>query len=90
MKGVHAVLGVSNWVYGATKRRIGHIRAFIAVAQEYGLDGAIVDVEKGFGITPAAPELVDFVKMFVALDGAEDSMMDYSAKMQEARQMKWI
>ncbi|NQU44606.1 methylenetetrahydrofolate reductase C-terminal domain-containing protein, partial [bacterium] len=68
MKGVHAVLGVSNWVYGATKRRIGHIRAFIAAGQEYGLDAGIVDVSKQFGVQPAAPELVDFVKSYVSLD----------------------
>jgi methylenetetrahydrofolate reductase (NADPH) len=90
MKGVHAVLGVSNWVYGATKRRIGHIRAFIAVAREFGLDAAIVDVAKEFGVKPSAPELEEFVKMFVNLDGSEDSMMNYSAMMRQARASSWI
>jgi len=90
MEGVHAALGVSNWVYGATKRRIGHIRAFIAVAQKYGLDTAIVDVSKRFGITPAAPELMGFVESFVSLDGADDAMMTYSTAMQEARAANWI
>lgn len=90
MKGVHAVLGVSNWVYGATKRRIGHIRAFIAAAQKFGLDAAIVDVSKKFGITPAAPELVGFVESFVKLDGGDESMIDYSTAMAEARSAGWI
>jgi len=85
MKGVHAVLGVSNWVYGAKRRRIGHIRAFIAVAQKYGLDGAILDTAKQFGCKPASKELMDFVQMYVDLDGSDDSMMTYSMKMQEAR-----
>jgi methylenetetrahydrofolate reductase (NADPH) len=86
----HAVLGVSNWVYGATKRRIGHIRSFIAVAQKFGLDAAIVDVDKKFGITPSSPELDGFVQMFVDLDGSEDSMTAYSVGMREARTGGWI
>ncbi|MFP4379520.1 MAG: methylenetetrahydrofolate reductase C-terminal domain-containing protein [Candidatus Sumerlaeia bacterium] len=90
MRGVHAVLGVSNWVYGATKRRIGHIRAFISVAQKFGLDAVIVDVAKEFGIKPVAPELEEFVQMYVDLDGSEDSMMAYSAMMQRARSSNWI
>lgn len=91
MKGVHAILGVSNWVYGATKRRIGHVRAFIAVGQKYGLDAGIVDVSKGFGVArPAAPELMDFVQSYVDLDGGEDSMMDYMNATQKAREKNWI
>ncbi|MBN1868290.1 methylenetetrahydrofolate reductase C-terminal domain-containing protein [Candidatus Sumerlaeota bacterium] len=90
MKGVHALLGVSNWTFGAQRRRIGHIRAFIAAAQKYGLDAVIADVEKEFGLREAAPELVEFVEMFVGLDGGEESMLTYSAEMQKARQAGWI
>lgn len=90
LQGVHCVLGVSNWVHGAQKRRIGHLRAFIATAQEYGLDAAIVDVSKQFGIKPPSDELVEFVKMFVGLDGSDDSMMTYSSAMQTARENEWI
>jgi len=90
MKGVHAVLGVSNWVFGVKKRSVGHIRAFIEVGKKYGLDAAMLDVEKKFGIEPAAPELAKLVETFVALDGGEDSMTKYSAAMQEARQSGWI
>lgn len=90
MKDTHRILGVSNWVYGATKRRVGHVRAFIAVAQRYGLDAVIADVAKQFGILAPAPELVDFVESYVALDGAEDSMLNYSATMQNARAMDWV
>jgi 5,10-methylenetetrahydrofolate reductase len=90
MSSVHCVLGVSNWVYGAKKRRIGHIRAFIAAAQKRGLDAAIVDVSKQFGIVEAPKELVGFVEVYAALDGSEDSMMTYSGAMQQARQSNWI
>jgi cobalamin-dependent methionine synthase I len=90
MQGVHAVLGVSNWTYGAKKRRIGHLRAFIEIAMQYGLDAAICDVSKDFGQKPASPELVEFVETFVALDGADDSMMTYAAAMQKAREQEWL
>ncbi|NOY81725.1 MAG: dihydropteroate synthase [Kiritimatiellaeota bacterium] len=90
MKGVHAILGVSNWVYGAKKRRVGHVRAFTAVAQKHGLDAVICDVEKCFGLRKPAPELVEFVEMFVSLDGSEDSMMRYVEKLQEMREKQWV
>ena len=91
MKGVHAILGVSNWVYGARKRRIGHLRSFIEVAMEYGLDAAIVDTSKEFGRHKAAPrELADFVRMFIALDGTEASTDIYTASMAKARSDGWI
>jgi cobalamin-dependent methionine synthase I len=82
----HCILGVSNWAYGATKRRVGHIRAYVEVAMRHGLDAAIVDVSKEFGKTPAPPELVAFVEMFAALDGSDDSMLTYSAAMKKARE----
>jgi cobalamin-dependent methionine synthase I len=86
----HAVLGASNWVYGAKKRRIGHLRAYIAVAMQYGLDAAIVDVAKKFGVEPAPPELMEFVEGFVALDGGPDSMMSYMNNVENARAQEWI
>jgi 5,10-methylenetetrahydrofolate reductase len=90
MKGVHTVLGISNWVFGARKRRIGHLRAFIAVAQEYGLDAVISDVSKEFGLKEAPSELVDFVRMFVSLDGSDESATTYSEMTQRARESKWV
>lgn len=90
MKGVRSVQGVSNWVYGVKKRRVGHIRAYIAVGQEYGLDGAICDAEKRYGVEPAPQELADLVRTFVSLDGSEDCLMTYSAAMQNARQNDWL
>ncbi|MFP4580427.1 MAG: dihydropteroate synthase [Candidatus Sumerlaeia bacterium] len=90
MKGVHFIFGVSNWAYGAKKRRIGHIRAYLEAAMQAGADAAIVDVEKDFGIKPAPPELVEFVKMFESLDGADDSMLRYSEAMQNARAQEWL
>ena len=90
MKGVHALLGVSNWVYGARKRRIGHLRAFIQVAMEYGLDAVISDVSKEFGKQSAPAELADFVRMFVALDGSDASMDLYTDGMAHAREAGWV
>ncbi|MBM4154164.1 MAG: hypothetical protein FJ221_03960 [Lentisphaerae bacterium] len=90
MKGVHAILGVSNWVFGARKRRIGHLRAFVEVAQEHGLDAVIDDVSKEFGLKPAPPELADFVRMFVSLDGGEASMDRYSEAIDQARAREWV
>lgn len=90
MKGVHALLGVSNWVYGARKRRIGHLRAFIEVAMQHGLDAVISDVSKEFGKKPAPAELADFVRMFLALDGSDASMDLYTERMAEAREAEWV
>lgn len=90
MRGVHAILGVSNWVFGARKRRIGHLRSFIEVAREYGLDAVIDDVSKEFGSKPAPPELVDFVRMFVSLDGGEASMDRYTEAVDHARSREWV
>jgi len=90
MKGVHALLGVSNWVYGARKRRIGHLRAFIQVAMEHGLDAVISDVSKEFGKQPAPAELADFVRMFAALDGSDASMDLYTDGMAHAREAGWV
>lgn len=90
LRGVHAVLGVSNWVYGVKKRRLGHLRAFIAVAKTYGLDAAIVDVAKEFGVKPPPSELVELVEMFAALDGGEDSMARYFETMERMREAGWV
>lgn len=90
MRGVHALLGVSNWVYGARKRRIGHLRAFVQVAMEYGLDAIIADTSKRFGRRDAPPELVEFVRMYAALDGSEASMELYEQGVGRARANGWV
>ena len=90
MKDVNAVLGVSNWTHDVKKRRIGHNRAFIAVAQKYGLNAVIIDVLQDYGIKPAPPELMELVDMFVSLDGSEDSVFTYNAKIREMRQKGWV
>jgi len=90
MQGAHALLGVSNWVYGTRKRRIGHLRAFIQVAMEHGLDAVISDVSKRFGKEPAPAELVEFVRMFVALDGGDASLDLYTDGMAKAREAGWV
>ncbi len=90
MHETHAILGVSNWAYGAKQRRIGHVRAFVAKAQEFGLDAVIADADKRIGLLPAAPELVELVGTFASLDGDENSMIAYSQAMRKARESNWI
>lgn len=90
MKGAHTILGVSNWPHGVKKRRIGHIRAFLAAAMQFGLDAAIVDVTHLYGIKPADEELVDLVMMFASLAGDEDAYMTYQEKIGYAREKGWI
>ncbi len=90
MKGVHTVLGVSNWPHGVKKRRIGHIRAFVKVAMDYGLDAAIVDVTHLYGVKPADEELVQLVEMFASLDGGEDSFMTYTETIADVREKGWM
>ncbi len=85
MNAVHVLLGVSNWGYGVRRRRVGHIRAYVAAAQTRGLDAVIADVSLGLGKKPAAPELVELVELFASLDGSEDSMDRYAAGIGQAR-----
>jgi 5,10-methylenetetrahydrofolate reductase len=90
LKGVHAVLGVSNWAFGVQRRRTGHIRAFLAAAQRRGLDASILDLKGQFGVKPPMPELVELVEMFAGLDGNEESLLTYAATMQKARAAQWL
>lgn len=90
MKGVHTILGVSNWPHGVKKRRIGHIRAFVHVAMAHGLDAAIVDVKHLFGVKPADPDLIGLVEMFASLDGSEDTFMTYQETVADARAKEWM
>jgi cobalamin-dependent methionine synthase I len=86
MSAVRILLGVSNWGYGVRRRRVGHIRAFVAAAQTRGLDAAIADVSLGLGKKPAAAELVELVELFASLDGSEDCMDRYAAAIGQARE----
>lgn len=91
MRGVHALLGVSNWVKGVRKRGVGHLRAFVAVAMDYGLDAALVDTAKEFGRHKAAPaELADLVRLFVALDGTAAAAQRLADGMAKARADGWV
>lgn len=90
MKGVNTVLGVSNWTHGVGKRRIGHNRAFIHVAMEYGLNAVIIDVNQEYGIKPAPQELIDVVNMFVNLDGSDESFFTYNNVIKDIRAKNWV
>jgi len=71
MKGVHTSLGISNCARNLPGRKIGLCRAYLAVAQNYGLDAAIVNVMHAYGQQPPAPELVELVEAFARQDGSE-------------------
>ena len=69
MKGVHTSLGVSNCARDLPGRRIGICRAYVAKAQECGLDAGIVNVAHEYGMKPAAPELLELVDAYAQQDG---------------------
>jgi len=75
---------------GVKKRRVGHLRAFIAVAQKHGLDAVVAEVENKFGLSPGTSDLMGLVETFASLDGGKDSAEKLNAKMEEARQKSWI
>jgi methylenetetrahydrofolate reductase (NADPH) len=70
MKGVHLSLGITNAVKDLPARRTGVCRAYLAKAQECGLDAAIVNVLHDYGRRPPAPELVRFIDAFAGQDGS--------------------
>jgi cobalamin-dependent methionine synthase I len=73
MKGVHFSLGITNAVRDLPGRRTGVCRAYLAKAQEYGLDAAIVNVMHDYGKRPPAPDLLEFVEAFVHQDGSAEA-----------------
>ncbi len=73
LKGVHCVLGISNSVKELPGRATGVTRAYLARAQERGLDAAIVNVLHGYGLRPPAPDLLEFVDAFSGQDGSADA-----------------
>jgi 5-methyltetrahydrofolate corrinoid/iron sulfur protein methyltransferase len=73
MKGVHTSLGVSNCVKDLPGRKIGVCRAYLAKAQEYGLDAAIVNVLHDYGLKPVDPDLMELVSAFAAQDGSAEA-----------------
>jgi len=70
LKGVHLSLGITNAVRDLPGRRTGVCRAYLAKAEEYGLDAAIVNVMHDYGKRPPAPELLEFVEAFAGQDGS--------------------
>ncbi len=72
MKGVHCSLGVSNCARDLPGRRIGICRAYVAVAIEYGLDAAIVNVAHHYGQVEPAPELMELVDAYAKMDGSAE------------------
>jgi methylenetetrahydrofolate reductase (NADPH) len=73
MKSVHLSLGITNAVRDLPGRKTGVCRAYLAKAQEYGLDAAIVNVLHDYGKRPPAPELLEFVETFARQDGSAEA-----------------
>ncbi len=73
MAGVHTSLGVSNCVRDLPARKIGVCRAYVQVAQSYGLDAGIVNVNHQYGSKPAADDLVKLVEAFARQDGDREN-----------------
>lgn len=81
MKNAHCSLGISNSVKDLPARKIGIARAYMQKAAEYGLDAGIVNVHHGYNdAKPAAPELIELVRLFAENDGS----MTASLKAMEA------
>ena len=83
MKGVHCSLGISNSVKDLPARKIGVCRAYVAKAQEYGLDAGIVNVMHGYGGKPAGADLLELVDAFAKQDGGAEASMKAMAMMGE-------
>jgi len=73
MQGVHTSLGISNCVKDLPGRKIGVCRAYLALAQQYGLDAAIVNVMHDYGLKAAPPELLELVEAFALQDGTPEA-----------------
>jgi len=80
MQGVHFSMGVSNCCRDLPGRKIGICRAYVETAMKYGLDAGIVNTAHKFGNKPAAPELVELVEAFAAMDG-DSSKTDNAIQM---------
>ena len=72
MAGVHTSLGISNSVRDLPARKIGVCRAYVQVAQSYGLDAGIVNVNHEYGSKPAGEDLVKLVEAFAQQNGDDD------------------
>ncbi len=73
LAGAHLVLGISNAVRDLPARRTGICRAYLAEAQRYGLDTAIVNVHHDYGLKAPAPDLLDFIRAFAGQDGSSEA-----------------
>ena len=73
MKGVHTSIGLSNSVQNLPGRKIGMCRAYMHVARQYGLDGAIVNVFHDYDNAEIDKELVEIVEVFANIDGSQEN-----------------
>ncbi len=73
MKGVHTSIGLSNSVQNLPGRKIGVCRAYMHIARQYGLDGAIVNMFHNYDGGELDQELVELVEVFAGLDGSSEN-----------------
>ena len=68
LKGVRCSLGVGHAARGLP-RRIGVLRAYVAVAMAYGMDTCLASAEYHFGESPADKQLMAVVEAYASADG---------------------
>ena len=75
-KGVYCSLGVSNCARDLPGRKIGIMRAYTHTAMKYGCDAGIVNTKhKLYDGTPA-PELMELLGAYAAMDGSSQKCND--------------
>lgn len=76
MKGVHCSLGVSNCARDLPGRKIGVMRAYVHTAMKYGCDAGIVNPRHKLYSGDPAPELMELVGAYAAMDGSMEKCND--------------
>ncbi|NQV33405.1 MAG: methylenetetrahydrofolate reductase C-terminal domain-containing protein [Phycisphaeraceae bacterium] len=71
LKGARCCLNVGHTAQGLP-RRIGVLRAYVAVAMAYGMDTCMADAERHFGESPADKGLMALVEAYAQADGSKD------------------
>ena len=71
LKGVRCCLSVGHTAKGLP-RRIGVLRAYVAVAMAHGMDTCIADAQYRFGESPADKQLMAVVEAYASADGTHE------------------
>jgi len=80
LKGAHCSLNVGHTAKGLP-RRIGVLRAYVAVAMAYDMDTCMTDAAHHFGESPADKGLMALVEAYAQADGLQDKAQTAMALM---------